>query len=237
MKGLILAAGKGTRLRPITYVIDKALLPIYDKPTVQHVVQTMEDSGIDEIGFVVNTSNVSAFQKILGHIYPQKKFEYIVKDHDLGMPYSILQAREWVDDDHLMVIPGDNYFSDNFKDAVSGFAGGATAFVRSVDDPSRFGVAVYKSDSLIDIVEKPKQFVSNLAVTAPYIFDSKVFSFIQDQKPSTRGELEITEVLKKYLAEDKLSLAPKDGFWKDIGTFDSLLEASNYLKSKSQVTL
>lgn len=233
MKGLILAAGKGTRLRPITYAVDKALLPIYDKPVVQHVIDTLIRSQVTDIGLVLNSNNVESFKKVLGHIYPDNKFEYFVKDHDLGMPYSILQAKDWVLDDCLMVIPGDNYFSDNFSEQVYGFDGGATAFTRIVSDPSRFGVAVYSNSKLIDIVEKPKEHVGDLAVTAPYIFDSNVFDFIQSLKPSARGELEITEVLKKYLSQNKLNLVQKDTFWKDIGTFDSLLEASVYLKQQA----
>jgi glucose-1-phosphate thymidylyltransferase len=234
MKGVILAAGKGTRLLPVTKVIDKTWLPVYNKPVIFHAIETLARAGIKEILIVTSSFNRKGMEILTESISKKLKVDitFKTKNHDLGMPFSILQAKSFADKESIMVIPGDNVFINDFSDEAKSFKSGATTCLRRVKNPSRFGVPIYKNKKLIDLKEKPKNPPSNLALIAPYFFDNQVYDKIKKLKPSKRGELEVVDLLKLYLKDGELSLSKKTGFWKDIGTFDSLIEASNYFKAR-----
>lgn len=231
MKGVILAAGRGKRLLPITKVIDKTILPVYDKPIIFYAIETLVNAGIKEILIVVNSFNRGMIHELVGDGESFGiEINYKTKNHDLGMPFSILQAKEFAKKDSIMVVPGDNLFFDDFQREVKEFKEGAMAFLRHVEDLTRFGVAKFEGEKLIDIVEKPKYPPSEWAVIAPYIFDSNVFGLIKKLKPSQRGELEVVELMKMYLVHEKLNLIGKDSYWSDIGTFTSLADTSFKVK-------
>ena len=234
MKGVILAAGRGTRLLPITKVVDKTWLPINGKPVVFYAIETLLRVGIKEILIVTNSFNRKGMEILTKDFARDKKIKlsFKTKNHDLGMPFSILQARSFAGNDSIMVIPGDNIFLNNFSKEVEKFKEGATAFLREVKDPSRFGVAIFEKNKLVGIVEKPKKPLSNWGLIAPYLFDNQVFEEIQKLRPSKRGELEVVDLLTIYLKEDELKLYKKRGFWKDVGTFEALEEANRYFDAR-----
>lgn len=238
MKGVIPAAGLGTRLWPITKIVNKTLLPVYDKPVIYYVIDTMVSSGIEDIMVVIPTTHVDQFEKLLedGKKLGVKSLKIKACDHTLGMPYSIRQAKTWAGKEPIMVIPGDNVFFQYFADEVSKFRDGALVFIRKVKDPSRFGVPLYKNKKITGFTEKPKKPKTNYAVVAPYIFDSNVYKYIDELKPSERGELEIIDLLSRYLNEYKLKILKKQGFWKDVGTPDSFIDAGNYIRNRLRLS-
>jgi len=237
MKGVILAAGKATRLYPITIEISKMILPIYNKPVIYYSAKALIDSGIKDIFVVCRSIHLNQIKTVLSS-YPEFSdvgFKYKVKDHDLGMPYSILQAEDFAGDDHIIVMPGDNIFLENYKNVINKFKSGAVVHLTKVTDPERFGTILYKKGKVFDLVEKPEKAQTNFALTAPYIFDHHVFRHIKQLKPSTRGELEITEVLKIYLSQKTLEFTKTKGYWNDVGTFDAIIEAGNYIKKITKI--
>jgi len=232
MKGIITAAGSGTRLLPITKIINKTLLHAYDRPVIYYAIDALVKSGISDVMIVVPSDHFRQFEKLLedGKKLGVSGLILEASDHSLGMPYSISQAKDWAGKEPVMVVPGDNIFLQSFAREASKFRDGAITFLRKVKDPSRFGVPVYKQNKVVDLIEKPEKPETNYAVVAPYIFDSNVYKYIESLKPSQRGELEITDLLKKYMKKSKLKFLKKKGFWKDVGTSDSLLEAGVYLR-------
>lgn len=231
MKGVVLAAGRGTRLLPVTKVIDKTVLPVYDKPIIFYALDCLYRSGIKDVLIVHNSFNGKMISGLVGD---GRQFglrvSYKKKDHTLGMPFSILQAERFCEKEPLMVIPGDNLFLGSFEKEVKSFKKGAVCFLRKVKDLTRFGVADFRDNSVVNIIEKPKVPPSQWAVIAPYIFDSSVFGFISELKPSSRGELEVVELLKKYLELGTFKSVKRFDYWADIGTFEALTEASWKIK-------
>lgn len=232
MKGLLLAAGKGTRLRPITYVANKTIIPIYDRPMFFYGLKTIIDAGIKEI--IVVTDPVFSNQiKDLVKYFPKKtnvKFLFTIQKKPLGMVDAIKSAKNIVGNSSIFVVPGDNLFSGNYKEYIQKFNSGGLAFIRKVKDPERFGSPYYsKTGRLIKIVEKPRHPQTPFAVGAPYIFDQTVFKKIRLLKPSERSELEITDLMNLYLKDKDLVLERQKDTWIDTGTFQSLLQASNFV--------
>lgn len=235
MKGIILAAGKATRLYPVTKEISKMLLPIYNKPVIFYPARTLVESGVREIIVICRSNHLNQIRSVLNS-YKElagTNFKYKVKDHDLGMPYSILQAETWSKKEPIIVLPGDNIFLQNYTTTIRAFNEGAVVHLTKVDDPERFGTILYKNGKIFDLVEKPFKAQTKFVLTAPYIFDSRVYEYIRCLRPSKRGELEITELLKIYLSHKKLKFSKNNGYWNDVGTFDSIFEASNYIKNIS----
>lgn len=233
MKGVIPAAGSGTRLWPITKVVNKTLLHVYDRPVIYYVIDNLIKSGICEVMVIVPSAHFNQFTEILkdGKEFGLRNLELKTCDHTLGMPYSIRQAKEWGGREPIMVIPGDNIFLQSFTPEISKFQTGALAFLRKVKDPSRFGVPVYRKNRVVNFIEKPQKPKTSYAVVAPYIFDFEVYNYIDSLKPSQRGELEIVDLLRIYLGKSKLKLQKKRGYWKDIGTPDSFVDAGVYLRN------
>ncbi|HLC44619.1 MAG: spore coat protein [Candidatus Doudnabacteria bacterium RIFCSPHIGHO2_01_FULL_50_11] len=238
MKGIILAGGNGTRLRPVTHVTNKHLLPVYDRPMIYFPLETMIACGFKDILIVSGKEHAGHFLNLLGS---GKSFgvrlSYEVQEEAGGIAQALALGESFADEGSVAVHLGDNIF-EHTKQLVSGVARfqrderGAMIFVKEVPDPERFGVAEVDGERVVRIVEKPKKPVSNLCVTGFYIYDANVFSIIQKLKPSGRGELEITDVNNSYIERGTMQFEKVDGEWTDAGTFDSLLRASNLIAKK-----
>jgi glucose-1-phosphate thymidylyltransferase len=234
MKGMILAGGLGTRLRPMTLVTNKHLLPVYDKPMVYYPIECLVNAGITEIMIVTGEENAGDFIKLLrnGHDLGLTRIEYAFQVGEGGIADALKLGKYFVGDDKVCVILGDNIIENNINDAVEDFRNqpsGAKILLKEVHDPERFGVVAFDGDTVSSIIEKPKDPPSNMAVTGLYMYDSDVFSICETLKPSARGELEITDVNNAYLQRGDLSWAKLDGWWTDAGTIPSLHRASNLI--------
>lgn len=233
MKGVVLAGGLGTRLRPLTLVTNKHLLPVYHKPMILYPLETLKNSGIKEIMVVCGREHMGHFINFLGSGKDYGvKLSYAVQDKDnAGIADALSHAEDFAAGESLAVILGDNIFENHFFESVSNFKKGAMIFLKEVDDPHRFGVPVFdeSNSKIIKIEEKPQNPKSNYAQTGFYIVDSGVFALIKELKPSERGELEMTDLINKYLSRGELGHAVINGKWLDAGTIESLLEASNQI--------
>jgi len=234
MKGIILAAGRGTRLSPLTDITSKQLLPVYDKPMVHYPMQTLVDAGIKEILLIVGPEKCGDYLNYFGS---GKKFgvriTYEVQDKPTGLPDAFLIGKRFVGDDDVTLILGDNIFEDKLDKAIKGFKGGAKVFAKEVPDPERFGVVKFdENKKAIKIVEKPKEFLSNYAVVGLYIYDNRVIKAAAELQPSGRGETEIVDLHNWYLDKGELEVEVIKGEWIDAGTFDSLLKANNFIASQ-----
>lgn len=228
MKGIVLAGGLGTRLYPVTRVVNKHILPLYDRPMFFWGVQRLIESGINDIAIVSGPPFGNQIKNLIRFI-PKKdsvKIRYINQSKPAGMPDAINKCKNIFKGSDIIVIAGDNYYQDNFRNVVKDFSEGAVSFLRKVPDPQRYGVPVYKDSRLVKIAEKPKKPLTNWVVTGPHIFDSKVFNHISILSPSKRGELEIAELNNIYLKQGKLILIKAKSLWGDTGTFESLLKVS-----------
>lgn len=234
MKGIILAGGAGTRLYPLTKITSKQLLPIYDRPMVYYPLQTLLDGGIKDILLISDPINIGNFVRLLGSGKDFAcKITYEVQDKPEGLAQAFLLGANFIGQDKVTMILGDNLFigdADFLKNAIMNFDQGGTIFVKQVKDPQRFGVAEFNDQQeVINITEKPSQAKSDYAVTGLYIYDNSVVDKVKKLKPSSRGELEITDLNNLYLQDKSLKVEIYPGHWLDTGTFDSLLEASNLI--------
>jgi glucose-1-phosphate thymidylyltransferase len=239
MKGIILAGGSGTRLRPLTNITNKHLLPIYDKPMILYPLETLRAAGITEIMVVCGKEHGGGFMNFLGSGKEYGvKISYALQHGAGGIAEALSLAEDFAGASKVAVILGDNIFEDDFSDATQQFEaapGGAVVFLKSVSDAPRFGVAEVRGEKIISVEEKPKSPQSDLAVTGLYLYSPDVFKKVRTLKPSPRGELEITDVQNLYIKEGKLAFRTVHGFWSDAGTFESLLRASNWAAGKKRV--
>jgi glucose-1-phosphate thymidylyltransferase len=241
MKGVILAGGLGTRLYPLTYVTNKHLLPVYDKPMIYYPIQTLVSAGITDIMIVTGGPHVGHFLGVLknGKELGVRHLEYAYQENpDGGIADALAMAEDFADGGPIAVILGDNTTDASIRDAIDQFSDGATIFLKQVPDPERFGVAGFDlndSTKIIGIEEKPKAPKSNYAVTGLYLYDNTVFKFVRECDPNYagRGELEITQVNNSYLHAGKLNWRELKGFWSDAGTFESLYNANRYWAEKA----
>jgi glucose-1-phosphate thymidylyltransferase len=235
MKGIILAGGTGSRLYPLTKVTNKHLLPVYDKPMIFYPIQTLIDAGIKEILIVSGRGHAGHFLELLGSGTDiGVKFTYEIQEEAGGIAQALGLAESFADEDDVTVILGDNIFQDNIKKDVSNFKGGARVFLKEVPDAHRFGVAELKGDRVVGIQEKPREPKSNFAVAGLYIYSNNVFKVVKNLKPSTRGELEITDVNNYFVNNRTMEYRILDGFWSDAGTFESLLRAGVLIQEHSK---
>ena len=239
MKGIILAGGLGSRLSPCTKVTNKHLLPVYDRPMIFYPLQTLVNAGIDDILIVTGGQFAGDFLKLLGNgkDFGLKHINYTYQEGEGGIAEALGLAEHFAGDDKVVVILGDNIIETDISDVVKDFKKqdkGAKILLKEVEDAQRFGVAEINGDKVIKIVEKPKNPVSNLAVTGIYFYDSQVFKMIHGLKPSERGELEITDVNNMYIEKDEMTYSMLDGWWTDAGTFNSLLRATNLVAQSSK---
>lgn len=230
MKGIILAGGTGSRLFPLTKVTNKHLLPVGAYPMIYHAVNKFKEAGISDILIVTGKDHMGDVVNLLGSGHEfGVSFTYKVQDEAGGIAQALGLAEQFVGNDLMTVILGDNIFEDNISQYVQNFieqGTGAKILIKEVEDPQRFGVAELSGDNIISIEEKPKDPKSSYAVTGIYMFDSDVFSIIRDLKPSHRGELEITDVNNAYIQLKHLTYDVLNGWWTDAGTHSSLAKAN-----------
>jgi len=239
MKGVILAGGLGKRLYPLTKVTNKHLLPVYNKPMVFYPIETLVKAGITDIMVVTGGPHSGHFLSILKNGYELgiKHLEYAYQENEGGIAEALSLARDFVDGDSCVVILGDNTTDYDLGGDIKTFKDGAMVFLKEVSDPQRFGVPVFDKDDpnlITEIIEKPEVPPNNFAVTGLYVYDRQVFKFINQIKPSGRGELEITDVNNHYAKIGKLNFRELKGFWRDAGTFDTLLEVNVFWAKKAE---
>lgn len=233
MKGVILAGGMATRLRPLTQVTNKHLLPIYDKPMIYYGLEVMGAAGIQDVLITSSPDHAGHFINLLksGSDFGLN-LTYEIQDKPGGISQAILLAQDFVDDDKFLVILGDNIFNHPLASAVERFSQmerGAYVFAKRMPTESKqYGVIeVNKDGKVISIEEKPENPKSDLAQTGIYMYDTRAFDFIKNLKPSTRGELEVTDLNNSYVSEGTLHCEIMSGWWVDAGTsFDELLRAN-----------
>jgi len=235
MKGIILAGGSGTRLSPLTKVTSKQLLPIYNKPMIYYPLDTLVKGGIKEILIITAPDRAGDFLRLLGSGREMGlKFTYEIQDNPEGLPQAFTIGENFIGDDSVALILGDNIFEDDFSQAIKSFKSGGHVFAKKVEDPERFGVVKFDEAGVAQkIVEKPKEFLSNFAVTGLYLYDNSVIEIAKNLTKSERGEYEIVDLHNAYLEKGELTVSTVNGAWFDAGTFDSLLEA-NLLVAKKE---
>ncbi|MFL1676651.1 sugar phosphate nucleotidyltransferase [Paenibacillus dendritiformis] len=234
MKGIILAGGTGSRLYPLTKVTNKHLLPVGKYPMIFHAVYKLKQADITDILIVTGKDHMGDVVNLLGSGHEMGvTFTYKVQDEAGGIAQALDLAEHFVGDDQMVVILGDNVFKDDISPFVDNFrkqVTGAKLLLQKVSDPHRFGVAELQGDRIVSIEEKPKEPKSDLAVTGIYMFDHKVFDIVKTLKPSSRGELEITDVNNAYIKNGTLTFDILKGWWTDAGTHASLARANELAK-------
>ena len=235
-KGIILAGGSGTRLHPITKGVSKQLLPIYDKPMIFYPLETLLKAGIKDILIIVAPDHAGDFLKLLGSGREFGcKFTYEIQDKPEGLAQAFVIGENFIGKDSVTLILGDNLFEEDFSVAIQSFEKGGRIFAKQVSDPERFGVVEFdENKKALSIVEKPTEPKSEYAVTGLYIYDNTVVQKAKSLAPSPRGELEITDLNNVYLQEGSLDVAFVQGKWLDTGTFESLFEAIQFARERSQ---
>lgn len=237
MKGIILAGGSGTRLHPLTLAVSKQLMPVYDKPMIYYPLSTLIWAGINEILIISTPHDLPLFQKLLGD--GEKlgcRFEYAIQENPNGLAEAFIIGKEFIGKDKVALILGDNIFygtglaellqANNDPD-------GGIVYAYHVYDPERYGVVDFnKEGKVLSIEEKPLKPKSNYAVPGIYFYDNSVVEIAENIKPSNRGELEITDINKEYLRQEKLkvSILDRGTAWLDTGTFNSLMQASQFVQ-------
>ena len=232
MKGVVLAGGKGTRLYPLTRVTNKHLLPVFERPMIYYPIQTLVDAGIRDVIVVTGGHNSGDFLRLLsnGKEFDLHRIHYTYQEGEGGIADALRLAEPFVEGEKICVILGDNIIENNIIDAARAFEkqpSGAHILLKQVPDPQRFGCPEFSQGRILRIEEKPKSPKSDYAVTGIYFYDESVFEKIGRTKPSSRNELEITDVNNMYLDEGTLTYSILDGWWTDAGTFESLLKATN----------
>jgi len=235
MKGIILAGGKATRLRPLTKITSKQLLPVYNKPMIFYPIETLIRSGITEILIIIAPDYAGHFLNLLGSGKDfGAKFSFEIQDEARGLADAFRIGSNFIGQDDVTMILGDNIFDYDFTESIQSFKSGAKVFAKKVQDPERFGVVEFDAQNkVISIEEKPKVAKSNYAVVGMYIYDNQVVEIAKNLKPSPRGEIEITDINNEYLHRGQLQVDVIDGIWEDAGTFDSLLSANLYWAQKN----
>lgn len=232
MKGIVLAGGLGTRLRPLTAVTNKHLLPVYDQPMIYYPIQTLVNAGIKEIMIVTGGNSAGDFLKLLGNgrAFGLRRIHYTYQEGEGGIAEALSLAEDFADGEPICIVLGDNIIEGNILRAVRAYrhqGSGAKILLKKVPDPQRFGVPELEDRRVVRIEEKPAAPKSDYAVIGIYMYDVEVFDMIRTLVPSQRGELEITDVNNLYIERDEMTWDELEGWWTDAGTFESLLRASN----------
>ena len=238
-KGIILAGGLGTRMSPLTKAINKQLLPIYDKPLIFYPLSILMLAGIKDILIIVNKGQLAQFKKII----PESKnlgikINYAEQKYPGGLPEAFIIGEKFIGKNNVALILGDNFFygqslTEKLKDCTK-LQSGAKIFLHPVSNPSQYGVVkINKKNKILKITEKPKKYLSNLAITGLYFFDNQVIKYSKSLKPSKRNEVEIVALLKKYNKKNKLSVEfiGRGGAWLDAGSIKDLYDASSFVST------
>jgi glucose-1-phosphate thymidylyltransferase len=238
-KGIILAGGKGTRLSPLTKIINKQLLPLYDKPLIFYPLSVLMLAGIREVLIITNAGQKKLFQNILGNGSGLGiKINYKEQKKPNGLPEAFIIGEKFINNDDVALILGDNFFygqgfTNRIKDCINN-NDGATIFTYIVNNPSDYGIAeLNKNNEIIKITEKPKKSNSKFAITGLYLFDNQVVKLSKKLKPSKRNELEIVDLISKYLQQKRLraEFIGRGSAWLDTGTIENLNETSQFIAS------
>ncbi len=246
MKGVLICGGTGSRLRPLTEITNKSLLPVYDKPLVLYPLQVLLNAGLKDIAVVTGAEHMDQMAAFLGSGSRFGcSFAFKVQDKPGGIAQALSLAEEFVDGDSVCAILGDNVYFDDVSPVITSFKSGAHLFLKEVSDPERFGVAEVESEKklstlnsqlstirVLSLEEKPSKPKSNLAATGLYLYDTHCFEMIQSLKPSERGELEITDLSKAYLSKGNLTATVLQDDWIDAGTFESLFRAAELVRER-----
>lgn len=234
-KGVILAGGTGSRLYPATRVTNKHLLSVFNKPMIYYPLETLVNTGVKRILIVLGGNSIGDIANLFKS---GKEFgvdiTYRVQNEAGGIGQAVGLAKDFVGTDNFVVILGDNYFEENITNYLKNFKSGMKLLLTKAKNPKMFGVATIKNDKLIKIVEKPKNPESNLIVTGCYVCDSKVFDIVKNIKPSARGELEMADIINHYINKKQISHSVLKGVWFDMGTPESLVNASLFIKEKEK---
>ena len=237
-KGIILAGGHGTRMSPLTKAVNKQLLPIYDKPLLFYPLSILMLAGIRNILIIVNKGQLEQFKKILPNGDNLGiKITFAEQKYPRGLPEAFIIGEKFIEKDNVALILGDNFFysqslGEKLKECVK-LNKGAKVFTHHVADPSLYGVAKINNKKISKIVEKPKKFVSSLAITGLYFFDNKVVKYSKNLKPSQRKEIEIVDLLKKYLKNNELKAESlgRGGAWLDTGSINDFYNTSSFVEA------
>lgn len=234
MRGIILSGGLGTRLRPLTKITSKQLLPVYDRPMIYYPLNTLLKAGIKDILIIVAPQYAGDYLNLLGSGKEfGARFTYEVQEEPRGLADAFIIGENFIDGEDVVMVLGDNIIEDDVSEDIKNFKGGARVFAKKVPDPERFGVVRFDdSGKPVEIVEKPKEKISDSALIGLYIYDGRVVEVAKNVQPSERGELEIVDLHRWYLERGELSVAEIKGEWVDAGTFDSLLKAQVFAKEK-----
>ncbi len=237
-KGIILSGGKGTRMSPLTKAVNKQLLPIYDKPLIFYPLSILMLAGIKDILIIVNKGQLNQYKKIL----PDGKnlgikIRYIEQNYPRGLPDAFLLGKKFIGKDNVSLILGDNFFygqslSKTLNNCTK-LKNGAKVLLQKVNKPESYGVAKVKNKKIVQIKEKPKKYLSDLAITGLYFFDKKVIEYAKKLKPSRRGELEIVDLLNQYKKRNKLfaDYIGRGGAWLDTGSIDDFYKTSQFVSA------
>ena len=241
-KGIILAGGTGTRLSPLTKSVNKQLLPIHDKPMIFYPLSIMMLANIRKILMIVNPGQINNFKNLLGDGSRYGiNINYKIQNKPRGLPDAFNIGKSFIDNENIALILGDNFFYGQSLtqklEKSSKHKSGATIFLKEVSNPENYGVVKINKNKLEKIVEKPKKFISNKAITGLYFFDKNVSYYSSKLKKSSRGELEITDLIKEYKKRNKLKyeLIGRGAIWSDAGKIEDLSNVTNYVKSVEKV--
>jgi len=233
MKGLILSGGSGTRLRPLTHTRAKQLLPIVGAPILHHILDSLEDAGIKETVILISPETGDLVRESCGSSWRSMNLEYVVQDKPLGLAHAVATARPLLGDDPFLLFLGDNVLKGGIKKYADEFKSKnmeSMVLLSKVERPQQFGVAIFKGEELVGMIEKPKNPPSDLALVGIYFFNKKIHQIIQDLKPSDRGEYEITDAIQGLIDDSvKVHHMRVDGWWKDTGLPEDLIEANKLL--------
>jgi glucose-1-phosphate thymidylyltransferase len=243
MKGVILAGGKGTRLSPLTNVVSKQLLPVYDKPLIYYPLSTLMLAGIREVLIITTPGDQPLFEKVLGSGADLGiSLAYAIQEEPKGLAQGILIAKDFLEGEPFAFILGDNlFYGQGLGRELQKFNNirGAHVFGYAVSNPSEYGVATLNEDGQIThLEEKPLQPISNIAITGLYFYDNRAVEFAEELKPSKRGEIEITDLNKRYLRSGDLActILPRGTAWLDTGSFKGLHDAATFVRITEERT-